>query len=232
MPEDPRAVVSPSDARALVGSIRDTSTFFIKEKFFEFHDLLGRDKEQWTTSFDRGDFAIFRLTPDKYHYNHTPVAGEVVDLYNIPGGYHSCNPTAVVDLVTPYSMNKRVVTIIDTDVPEGTGVGLVAMMEIVALMIGDIVQVYSEEGYQDPQPMKKGMFLKKGAPKSLFRPGSSTVVLFFQQGRIRFAEDISANSRRRDVSSRFNRGFGLPLVETDLKVRSLLAIDDRSSKGL
>jgi hypothetical protein len=31
----------------------------------------------WLPAFDRGDFAIFRLTPDKYHYNHVPVSGEV-----------------------------------------------------------------------------------------------------------------------------------------------------------
>jgi phosphatidylserine decarboxylase len=43
-------------------------------------------------------------------------------------------------MVRPYSKNKRVVTIIDTDVEGGTGIGLVAMIEVVALMIGDIVQ--------------------------------------------------------------------------------------------
>ena len=130
-----------------------------------------------------GDFAVFRLTPDKYHYNHTPVAGIVADIYEIAGGYHSCNPGAVVEIVTPYSKNKRVVTIIDTDVPDGTGVGLVAMVEVVALMIGEIVQCYSTERYDNPQPVTKGMFLAKGRPKSLYRPGSSTDVLIFQQGQ-------------------------------------------------
>ena len=52
-------------------------------------------------------------------------------------------PGAVVALVTPYSKNSRVVTIIDTEVPGGTGVGLVAMIEVVALMIGEVVQCYS-----------------------------------------------------------------------------------------
>ena len=53
---------------------------------------------------------IFRLTPDKYHYNHSPVAGKVIDFYPIPGLYHACNPNAVVSVATPYSKNKRVVT--------------------------------------------------------------------------------------------------------------------------
>ena len=101
--------------------------------------------EEWLRAFRKADFAILRLTPDKYHYNHTPVAGRVVKIYPISGEYHSCNPAAVVTVVTPYSKNKRVVTIIDTDVPGGTGVGLVAMIEIVALMIGDIVQAVQRD---------------------------------------------------------------------------------------
>lgn len=223
MPERDDCVVSPADARVLTGSLEEGSALFLKEKFFDFHELLGRDKERWTAAFDRGDYAIFRLTPDKYHYNHAPVAGRVVDFYEISGRYHSCNPDAVVGLVTPYSKNRRVVTVIDTDVEGGTGVGLVAMIEIVALMIGDIVQCYSDERYESPRPIARGMFLRKGAPKSLYRPGSSTDVVFFQPKRVRFAEDIVRNRFRNDVRSRFSSGFGRPLVETDVKVRSLVA---------
>jgi len=223
MPEDPRAIVSPADARVLVGSLSDTRTLFIKEKFFEFEELLGLNRPRWLKAFAGGDFAIFRLTPDKYHYNHTPVAGKVVDFYEISGSYHSCNPGAVVTAVTPYSKNKRIVTIIDTDVAGGSNVGLVAMIEVVALMIGEIVQCYSEEKYYTPRDMTQGMFVKKGVPKSLYRPGSSTDILIFQKNRIRFAEDILLNRLHGDAQSRFTLGFGVNLVETDVKVRSLIA---------
>jgi phosphatidylserine decarboxylase len=222
MPADSDVIVSPADARVLVGSFSETSRIFLKEKFFSFDELLGCRPTLWHEAFAGGDFAVFRLTPDKYHYNHTPVAGQVVDFYAIDGGYHSCNPSAVVSVATPYSKNKRVVTVIDTDVPEGTGVGLVAMIEVVALMIGDIVQAYSTEGYDAPRPIEKGMFLHKGQPKSLYRPGSSTDILIFQNGCIDFAEDILANMRLTGVSSRFSHGFQKPLVETDIRVRSSL----------
>jgi phosphatidylserine decarboxylase len=224
MPSEPGTVVAPADSKVILGSLSEQSSLFLKEKFFHFEELLGTDRSVWIDVFQDGDFAVFRLTPEKYHYNHTPVAGIVEDLYEIPGGYDSCNPGAVVNLVTPYSKNKRVVTIIDTDVPHGSNVGLVAMIEVVALMIGDIVQVYSEERYEQPRPLHKGMFLKKGAPKSLFRPGSSTDVLLFQQGRIRFAQDLLHNMYRQGVQSRFSCGFGRCLVETDLKARSLIAL--------
>lgn len=221
MPADPCAVVSPADARVLVGSLQESSLLFIKEKFFSFEELLGR--EPWLRAFTGGDFALFRLTADKYHYNHTPVAGVVADIYELTGGYNSCNPAAVVEVVTPFSKNKRVVTVIDTDVPGGSGVGLVAMIEVVALMIGEIVQCYSEEGYGEPRRVVPGMFLARGVPKSLYRPGSSTDILLFQEGRVRFAADLVANMALPTAMSSFSIGFGHPLVETDLKVRSLVA---------
>ena len=232
LPEEPSAILSPADARVIVGSFAETSQLFIKDKFFAFEELLGLDRAGWRAVFTGGDFALFRLTPDKYHYNHAPVSGEVVDFYQIDGTFHSCNPQAVVTVATPYSKNRRVVTIIDTDVPGGSGIGRVAMIEVVALMIGEVVQCYSAERYEDPRPMYPLLYMKKGQPKSLYRPGSSTDVLIFEPGRVEFAEDLVRNQRRRDVASRFSRGFGEALVETEVAVRSLLArpIDRRKER--
>jgi phosphatidylserine decarboxylase len=223
MPNDPCAVVSPADSRMLLGSFQEESGMFIKDKFFDYEEMFGVNKRTWLSAFRDGDFAVFRLTPEKYHYNHTPVAGKIIDFYQISGVYHACNPHAVISVVTPYSKNKRVVTIVDTDVEGGTKAGLVAMIEVVALMIGDIAQCYSEKQYESPVSVGTGMFVKKGVPKSLFRPGSSTVVLIFQKDRVHFADDIAANMFYPDVESIFSRGFGKPLIETEVKVRSFIA---------
>ena len=221
-PADPRALLSPCDARVLVGSLHQNSHLFIKDKFFSFGELLGPHKTRWLRAFGEGDFALLRLTPEKYHYNHTPVAGRVVDHYELEGDYHSCNPQAVVSMVTPYSKNKRVVTIIDSDVHGGSRLGLVAMIEVVALMVGEIVQCYSRREYKHPQAMWPGLFMEAGQPKSLFRPGSSTVVLLMQKDRVAFDRDLVANQKSGGVSSRFADGFGGPLVETEVLVRSSL----------
>lgn len=223
MSDDAATVVSPSDSRMLTGSLDAGSMLFLKDKFFSYQELIGETKTRWLGAFSQGDFAVFRLTPDKYHFNHTPVAGRVIDFYEINGVYNSCNPTAVVNLVTPYSKNRRVVTIIDTDTNGGTGCGLVAMVEVVALMVGGIVSCYSDERYNSPRPCEPGMMLRKGRPKSLFRPGSSTVVLLFQPGRVAFEPDIVAAQQRADVRSRFSSGFEKPLVETNVVVRSTIA---------
>ncbi len=222
-PDEAGAILSPADSRVLTGSLNETSLLFLKGKFFDLEELIGREKTEWLATFEGGDFAIFRLTPDKYHYNHTPVAGVVRDFYETPGRYHACNPSAVVAEITPYSKNARAVTIIDTDVSGGTQVGLVAMIEVVALMIGQVTQCYSRDRYDDPQPVSPGMFVERGCPKSLYRPGSSTDVLLFERGRIRFDDDLVRNLRRRDAQSRFSQGFGQPLVETEVTVRSRIA---------
>jgi len=113
LPETEDRIVSPADARMIVGSLDGHDSLYLKEKFFSFEELLGIDKPAWLEAFAGGDFALFRLTPDKYHYSHVPVSGRVKDIYEIDGCCHSCNPGAVVSLVTPYSKNHRVVTIID-----------------------------------------------------------------------------------------------------------------------
>lgn len=220
MNPDERVAVSPADSRVVLGSFRTEHSLFLKEKFFTFSELLGSDKDHWKQAFHEGDYAIFRLTPDKYHWNHVPVSGIVRDFYEIEGSCHSCNPAAVIAEVTPYSKNRRHVTIIDTDVDGGSGMGLVAMLEVAALMIGGIEQRYSETHYDYPFKPSPGLFVKRGQVKSLYHPGSSVDILIFQKNRIAFSDDLVANSLRTDVVSRFSVPFGRPLVETDILLRS------------
>jgi phosphatidylserine decarboxylase len=223
MPAAPSDVVCAADSRVFVGSMTETSLLSIKEKFFDFSELLSVDRGHWLETFADGDFAVFRLTPEKYHYVHVPVSGRVEDFYEIEGRYHSCNPGATVSLLTPFSKNRRVVTIVQTDAPGGAAIGAVAIIEVVALMVGQIEQCYSAKEYLSPRKIETGMFLKRGQPKSLFRPGSSTVILLFQKNRVNFVPDLILNRFRLGVASRYSLGFKQPIVETEVAVRSALA---------
>jgi len=229
MDDSPGAVAAPADAKMLAGSLDPATPLFLKNKFFHFEELLAIDKQQWIEAFADGDYAIFRLCPEDYHYSHSPVSGRVVDFYEIPGRCHSCNPGAVVAMATPYSKNRRVVTVIDTDVPGGTQAGLVAMIEVVALMIGDIRQCYSDHRYEHPHGISRGMMMRKGQPKSMFRPGSSVDILFFERGRVRFSGDILRNMQAPESRNRFTAAFGRPLTETRVRVRSTVAAAVRRS---
>ncbi|ADR19527.1 phosphatidylserine decarboxylase [Calditerrivibrio nitroreducens] len=210
-------VVSPADSKMVIGSLAEDSLLCLKDKFFTLDDLLIKPK--WVNKFINGDYAIFRLTPDEYHYNHLPVSGIVIDFYEIEGKFHSCNPYSTITIVTPLSLNRRAVTIIDTDVPNGSNVGIVAFIEVAAMMIGKIDQRYSEIKYESPTGMMEGLFLKKGQPKSVYRPGSSTNVVLFEKNRIEFDHDLIAFSQNSQTKSRYTYGFNVPITETKIKVR-------------
>jgi phosphatidylserine decarboxylase len=96
------------------------------------------------------------------------------------------------------------------------------MVEVVAFMIGDIVQCYSNEKYDSPERVMPGMFVKKGVPKSLYKPGSSTDILIFEKDRIDFAGDLLENRNDERAVNRYSLGFGDGLIETDVKVRSYI----------
>jgi phosphatidylserine decarboxylase len=220
MPPEPGVVLAPSDARVLVGGESGAHDLFLKEKFFSLEELLGAGRGPEAGRFVGGPWALFRLTPDKYHYNHAPVSGVVAEIYAVEGDHHSCNPSAMLALGAPCSKNRRVVTLIDSDVPGGSGVGRVAMVEVVALMIGAIRQCYSEREYQEPRAVTPGLFLRAGRPKSLFQPGSSVVLLLFEPGRVSLCPDLLQNRRHPSARSRFSEGLGRTVVETDIQVRA------------
>ncbi|MBN1501589.1 MAG: phosphatidylserine decarboxylase [Spirochaetes bacterium] len=214
-------IVSPSDSKVIAGSLSEKSLLLIKNKFFNVEELVG--KSEWNELFKSGDFAIFRLTPDKYHYNHCPVSGTVVDFFELDGRYYSCNPAAVTKIVIPYSKNRRAVTVIDTDVENGSRAGVVAVIEVAALMIGDIEQYYCEKYYENPVKLTPGMHVETGCVKSRFRPGSSTVIVLFEKDRINFISEIIRNNSNTNVESRYSLAFNQNIVETEINARETFA---------
>jgi phosphatidylserine decarboxylase len=228
MPAHPSVVVCPSDSCAIVGSMTEPSGILIKEKLFDFSELLSTDRGKWLRTFVDGDFAVFRLTPEQYHYVHVPASGRVEDVYEIEDPCQPYHLRTRVSLLTPFSKNRRIITIVQTDAPGGAGIGAVAIIEVVALLGGRIEQCYSTREYLSPQPVAPGMFLKRGQPKSLFCPDSSAVILLFQKNRVKFVADLILNRFRLGVASRYSLGFKQPIVETEVPVRSPLAIGIKS----
>ncbi len=228
MPEEPRAIVSPADSRVLVGSLETISELFIKGKVFsDWKNCWAVDKNRWLGNFLRRRFRHF---PPDTRINTTSTTRRWQVRWST-----FMKSTAAITPATRAPWSAWLPLIQKTAgwsplsipmFPAARKVGLVAMIEVVALMIGDIIQCYSKVRYDDPSPLYRSMFLEKGTPKSLFRPGSSTDILLFQKDRIRFAEDLVRNQLRRDIPSRFSAGFGHPLVETDVQVRSLIAMPE------
>ena len=221
LPEKEALIVSPADGKALPFAANVESSLPIKEKFIGMGPLLA-DCNPWGDAIDATNGiagVVVRLTPDVYHYTHAPVSGHVISHRSVEGAFHSCNPIAATRLLSSYPRNRRTVTVYDTDVQDGTGVGIVVQADVAAMMIGQIVSCYSALQYDNPMPLRPGMWVERGSPVSLFRPGSSTSIVLWKGSRAAIASELIANSERADLRSRFSDWLQTAWVETALRVR-------------
>ena len=218
---DERNIASPADGKALTFGFERDAMMPVKSKWVAFAELLGSAALADALAPVSG--VIVRLTPDAYHYVHAPVSGKVRSHELIDGALHSCNPAALITFANPYAINLRRVTVIDTDVYQGSGVGTVVVVNVAAMMIGSIDDAYSEHRYDEPQLIERGTFLQRGQPMALFRPGSSTSIVLWQRARATLSPSLVRNTCRVDVQSRFSDWLLSPWVESAIRVRSALA---------
>lgn len=173
---DPRAVVSAGDGKVLVYPTLDPDERLpIKGTACSPAALLMDD--ELASRFRGGAALVLRLAPYDYHRYHFPDGGEAGPARRIRGEYHSVNPIALARVPDLFCRNKREVTVI-----QGDHLGTHAMVEVGALTVGTIVQTYT--------PGR----VERGQEKGHFRYGGSTVVMFFEPGRVAFDGDLVADS--------------------------------------
>ncbi|KAJ3256853.1 hypothetical protein HK103_005097 [Boothiomyces macroporosus] len=174
---DPNVVVSPADARTNVfQTVSAAQEFWIKGSKFNLSTLFGDD--ELASIFADGSMSISRLAPQDYHRFHFPVDGTVGPTKKVEGTYFTVNPMAVRTTVDVYTENVRTITIINS-----THHGKVAYVCIGAMLVGSIV-LTSSEGQQVQRMDEHGYF----------KFGGSTILLFFEKGRIEFDSDLLSNS--------------------------------------
>jgi phosphatidylserine decarboxylase len=179
------AAVFPADGRHLAfPGVDQADGFYVKGKKFTLAELLGEDalpedQRVLARQFADGAMLISRLCPVDYHRFHFPAGGVPGDFRLINGWLYSVSPVALRINVRRLVQNKRVVTLVKS--PE---FGLVAMVEVGATNVGSIKQTFVP-----------GRPVAKGDEKGFFAFGGSCVITIFQRGRIRFDDDIVAQSR-------------------------------------
>jgi phosphatidylserine decarboxylase len=170
-------VVSPADGKILAfQKIRDVDSFFIKGSEFSVKSFLGN--EELANRFVGGSMAIIRLAPADYHRYHFPVSGHISESKRIKGRFYSVSPLALRKSLEIFCQNQREYSLL-----ESKDFGSVLISEVGATMVGSIIQTY-----------KPGSTVEKGMEKGYFAFGGSTVVLFFEKGKIQFDEDIVENT--------------------------------------
>lgn len=179
-PERPNIIVSPADCRSVVFNRVDIAqNIWIKGREFSVKRLLGDAYPEDAKRYENGGgLGIFRLAPQDYHRFHIPVDGVMGKPKLIAGEYYTVNPMAIRSALDVYGENVRVIVPIDS-----VAHGRVMVICVGAMMVGSTV-ITRQEGEQ----------VKRAEELGYFKFGGSTIVLLFEEGRMKFDDDLVDNS--------------------------------------
>lgn len=179
---DSSILVSPADGKVLAFSNISAQDFIVKGYKFNVYDYFQND--EIAKKYENGSLMIFRLCPTDYHRYHFPISGEVIFESKIDGDYYSVSPIALKKKIELITQNKREYTLISTE-----DFGDVVMSEVGATMVGSMVTTYNDSK------------IEKGQEKGYFKFGGSTVILFFEEGKIEIDPDLLINSQKKIETS-------------------------------
>ncbi|SPN99555.1 related to phosphatidylserine decarboxylase [Cephalotrichum gorgonifer] len=178
-PDNPRIIVSPADCRSVVfNRVNHATNIWIKGREFSIKRLLGDTYSQEVSRYENGALGIFRLAPQDYHRFHIPVDGVMGKPELIAGEYYTVNPMAIRSALDVYGENVRIVVPIDS--PQ---YGRVMVVCVGAMMVGSTV-ITRREGEE----------VKRAEELGYFKFGGSTLVLLFEEGKMKFDDDLVNNS--------------------------------------
>lgn len=171
-------VVSPADGKILAfEKIEDTKTFNVKGIEFDLRRFLMDD--QLVDEFIGATMVIIRLAPTDYHRFHFACEGVVSKTCTIKGWLYSVSPIALKKSFEIFCHNKREFNIIQNE-----KLGKMIHCDVGATMVGSIFQTFTPD-----------TFVQKGSEKGYFAFGGSTIVLLFEKGKVKIAEDILKNTK-------------------------------------
>ncbi|KAF7887638.1 hypothetical protein EAF00_009932 [Botryotinia globosa] len=178
-PDNPRIIVSPADCRSVVFNRMDEATkIWVKGREFSIERLLGNAYPEDAKRYTNGSLGVFRLAPQDYHRFHIPVDGVMGTPKTIEGEYYTVNPMAIRSALDVYGENVRVVIPIDS-----LEHGRVMVICVGAMMVGSTVIT-----------RKGGENVKRAEELGYFKFGGSTILLLFEDGAMRYDDDLVGNS--------------------------------------
>lgn len=167
------SLISPGDGKILAyDHIELNKLVQIKGYTYSFDKLI--NDSSIASKYSDGTCLILRLSPTDYHRFCFIDNGICEKTKQIKGDYYSVNPIALKTVTELFCKNKREWSIFHSD-----NFGDVLCIEVGATFVGSIIQTYS--------PKQR---VKKGDEKGYFKFGGSTIILFFEKGKVRIDEDI------------------------------------------
>ncbi|KAH0836106.1 Phosphatidylserine decarboxylase proenzyme 3 [Fonsecaea pedrosoi] len=178
-PDRPEIIVSPADCRSVVfNTIDDATRIWVKGRDYSLEKLFGEAYPLEAKRYKGGSMGIFRLAPQDYHRFHIPVDGVLGTPKAIEGEYYTVNPMAIRSALDVYGENVRVLVPIDS-----VAHGRVMYVCIGAMMVGSTVIT-----------RKPGERVKRAEELGYFKFGGSTILLFFEPGKMVYDRDLVDNS--------------------------------------
>lgn len=169
------AVVSPVDAKVeIAGDLHEGIRFLVKGQQYSLEDLLG--SAEMAGYYRDGKYIVLYLSPADYHRIHSPVDGDVLKQYVLGKKSYPVNQAGLQYGKSPISGNYRMISELDSEI------GRLLMVKVGAMFVNSIEMTNFETTW------------KKGEEVAYFSFGS-TVVLFFEHGKVRFSENIQNGNR-------------------------------------
>ncbi len=154
----------------------DMQGVFVKGQRFDLPALLGN--AELAEKYAHGSIVLSRLCPVDYHRFHFTTGGTPEAAVRIPGPLASVSPYCLRHKLAWLWTNKRELTVIHT--PD---LGDVLSLAVGATGVGAIFQTYTP-----------GAPVAMGDEQGYFAFGGSTVMTFFEPGRVQLAEDLLRNT--------------------------------------
>ena len=187
---DPSAVIAPADSKVLCYPIGEDLKFTVKGSVYTPDEIVGNKTD--LSSYAGGTMLVFRLSMDDYHHYCHIDSGKITDSYHIKGKLHTVS--SISSKYKIYKENSRVVNIIDSD-----HFGKIIYIEVGALLVGRI----KNNGRTT---------FEKGQEKGYFEQGGSTIVVFFEKGKIKVDPDIAEMSGN-GIESKVKMGERIGVIE-------------------
>jgi phosphatidylserine decarboxylase len=186
-----REVACPADGMiSEAGRIEGDRLLQAKGRHYTLAELLA--SESSARQFADGAFATIYLAPFNYHRVHMPLRGRLREAVYVPGRLFSVNAATASLVPRLFARNERVLTFFDS------AFGEFALIMVGALNVGSIATVWA--GDVTPAARRvvttlppQDVSLDKGEEFGRFNMGS-TVILLFQENRVRWHEDMRAGA--------------------------------------